>query len=258
MARGLELRFALDGKIAVVTGGGAGIGQHISLTLAEAGAAVVVQDLNGDNAQKVSQQIQNSGGRSVALSGDITESATIQKMLDSARQDLGGLDILVNNAGIYPFAPFLDIPITLWDQVVNVNVRATFQCTQLAGKMMSDAGKGGCIVNLASIQGFKPSTPMQGCYDTTKAAIIMLTKAAALELAPFKIRVNAIAPGIVETQGTKPFIDSGALDSMLARIPLSRFGRPDDIANLALYLVSPAAEYVTGETVVIDGGFLLT
>jgi len=257
MAKGLERLFGLDGKVALVTGGGMGIGRAVCLRLAEAGAAVAVQDLNGGEAEKVAGEIRGNGGKAIAIAGDITDTKTIETMLKRTRDDLGRLDILVNNAGIYPFCGFLDMPADLWDRVVNVNLRAVFLCTQKGGQLMADLGNGGCIVNLASVQAFKPSNPGVSHYDTTKAAVVMLTKASALELAPHKVRVNAVAPGVIETPGTRPLIDSGTVD-MTARVPLGRLGKVEDVSNLIHYLVSPAAEYITGETVVVDGGYLLT
>ncbi len=257
MAKGLEQRFGLDGKVALVTGGGLGIGRGVCLTLAEAGAAVAVQDLNQAEAEKVAREIRDAGGRAVALGGDVTAVETITGMLRRTREEFGRLDILINNAGIYPFCGFLEMPIDLWDRVLNVNLRAVFLCTQMGGQAMAELGNGGVIINLASVQAFKPSNPGVSHYDTSKAAVVMLTKASALELAPHKVRVNAVAPGVIETPGTKPLMEAGTVN-LTARVPLGRLGYPDDVANLILFLVGPAASFITGETVVVDGGYLLT
>ncbi len=258
MARGLEHRFGLDGQVALVTGGGLGIGRGVCLTLAEAGAAMAVQDLDGAQAETVAREIRAGGGRAIASAGDVTVTADVETAIARTRGELGRLDILVNNAGIYPFSMFLDMPLEQWDRVLAVNLRAAFVCTQMAGKVMTELGNGGCVVNLASVQGFRPTNPGLLHYDVTKAGVVMLTKASALELAPHKIRVNAVAPGVIVTPGTQPLLDAGLAGEPSPRVPLGRWGAPEDVANLVLYLVSPAAAYVTGETVVIDGGFLLT
>ncbi|MBI4515234.1 MAG: SDR family oxidoreductase [Deltaproteobacteria bacterium] len=256
MARGLEEKFGLDGKVAAVTGGGMGIGRQVCLTLAQAGAAVAVQDLDGAEAEKVASEIRRDGGRALAVAGDITETATIENMLGRTRAELGRLDILVNNAGIYPFHSFLELPAELWDKVLGTNLRAVFLCTQLGGRVMAELGNGGCVVNLASVQAFKPTNPGVAHYDTSKAAVVMLTKAAALELAQHRIRVVAVAPGVIETPGTRPLIAS-PMSEILSRVPLGRVGQPQDIADAVLFLASPAAAFITGETLVVDGGFLL-
>jgi len=255
MSETFEKRFRLDGKVGLVTGGGMGIGKAVCLALSAAGAAVVVQDINVPEAEAVVAEIRSAGGKAVAVGGDITDTATIATMLARGRDEFGRIDVLVNNAGIYPFVGFLELPVETLDRVLNVNLRAVFLCTQMGGQAMADLGNGGSIVNLASVQGLRPTAPGVSHYDTTKAGVVMLTKAAALELAPFNIRVNAVAPGLTETPGTQEVVRNS---STLARVPLGRLGRPDDVSNLILFLVSPAAEYITGETVVVDGGYLLT
>lgn len=270
MVRGVEQRFGIGGKVAVVTGGGAGIGEGIAMALGEAGAAVVVLDRNGGNAESVAQHIRGEGGRAVAVAGDVTETATIERALQRARTEFGRLDIVVNNAGIFPLCDFLDIPLEMWDQVFNVNLRAMFQSTQMAARLMREQGSGGAIVNIASAQAFRPLAGGLAHYNTTKAGVVMLTKSAALELARLKIRVNAIAPGAVDTtpanlQATSFTADSSGfstgneiVQAYVARTPVGRAGLPADIANLVLFLVSPAADFITGETIIADGGFLLT
>ncbi len=253
----LKKRFGLDGKVAIVTGGGQGLGRAISIALAEAGASVTVLDVNENEAEAAAYSIRADGGRATAVAGDITETGTIEAMLDRTREEYGRLDILVNNAGIYPFCAFLEMPTELWDRVLNVNLRAVFMCNQMGGQMMADIGNGGCIVNMASIQGLKPTAPGVAHYDTSKAGVIMLTKAAALELAPHRIRVNAVAPGVIKTPGTQELVDSGAVD-VVPRTPLGRLGEDSEVADVVLFLASPAASYITGETIVIDGGHQLT
>ena len=251
-----EQRFRLDGKVALVTGGGRGIGEATCVALAEAGAVVGVQDIDDSAAERVARRVAANGGRAIALVGDIADHAVIERVMGQTVNELGRLDVLVNNAGIYPFANFLDLPLETLDRVLNLNLRAVFLCTQSAGRLMAKLGNGGSIISLASVQGLRPTSAGVSHYDTTKAGVIMLTKAAALELAPHSIRVNAVAPGLTETPGTEAVIAAGG--NAAQRVPLGRLGRVEDVAYLIAFLASPAAEYITGETVVVDGGYLLT
>lgn len=258
MARGLNERFGLDGKVAVVTGAGAGIGRCVCLCLAEAGAAVVVQDLKAESAAAVAEEIRAAGGRAIDVAGDASQGGVIEQLYKRAVDELGGLDITVNNAGIYPFTGFLDISEKELDKVFDLNLRGTFLATQQAGKVMSQRGVGGRIVNIASVQGLRPTAPGVTHYNVTKAGVMMLTKSAALELAPAGIAVNAVAPGVIQTQGTQALIDADQLGDPRERAPYTgRWGRPEEVADTILFLVSPAASYITGETIIIDGGYLL-
>jgi 2-deoxy-D-gluconate 3-dehydrogenase len=252
----VDKRFSLEGKAAVVTGAGAGIGRGIALALAEAGAAVAAQDLDAAAAEETAAAVRKLGVRALTVSGDITQLSVIESTLAKARKEFGQLDILVNNAGIYPISPFVDMPVEVMDRVLNLNLRAVFLCTQRGGKMMAESGKVGSIVNMASVQAFRVGGLGLVHYNVTKAGVVMLTKAAALELAPSRVRVNAIAPGLTVTPGTKPIFGSGQLGDSESRIPLGRFGSPEDMGNAALFLCSPAASYITGETLVVDGGFM--
>lgn len=258
MTTALERRFSLDGKVALVSGAGQGIGRGVALCLAEAGAAVSVQDLSAEAAKTVAEEIQALGGKASHSGGDMSDPATIDAWLASAQNDLGTPSILVNNAGIYPFTSFLELSLEEWDKVLQLNLRSAFVATQKIGQAMVDGGKGGRIVNIASIQGIRPSGPGVAAYNMSKAGVIMLTKSAALELAEHGIGVNALAPGIVATPGTKEIIDTNQLGDPKDLVPLGgRWANTDDIANAVLYLSSPAGSYITGETLVIDGGYLL-
>lgn len=258
MARGLEERFAIDGKVAVVTGAGAGIGRAVSLCLAEAGAAVAVQDLDESKAAAVADEIRAAGGEAISMGGDASQSAALDAVYQRAVRELGGLDITVNNAGIYPFTDFLEISEELLDKVLDLNLRGSFVATQIAGRIMSERGKGGRIVNVASVQGLRPTAPGVTHYNVTKAGVMMLTKSAALELAPAGIAVNAVAPGVIQTEGTQPLIDTDSLGDPNVMVPYgARWGRAEEVADTILFLVSPAASYITGETIIIDGGYLL-
>ncbi len=251
-------KFGLDGKVAVVTGAGAGIGRAVCLCLAEAGASIGVQDLDEKKAAAVAAEIESAGGKAIAMSGDASHASTYDAIYQRAIDELGGLDITVNNAGIYPFTDFLEIPERELDKVFDLNLRGSFVATQRAGAFMSRRGHGGRIINIASVQGFRPTAPGVSAYNVTKAGVMMLTKSAALELAPSGISVNCVAPGVIQTQGTQPLIDQQALGDPTELVPFTgRWGRPEEVADTILFLVGPAASYITGETIVIDGGYLL-
>jgi len=257
MTTALEQRFGLDGKVALVTGGGRGIGRATGLALAEAGASIALVDLDLDQANQVAAEIREQGGRAIAIGGDVTESATIESMMKQTVDELGRLDILVNNAGIYPISEFLQTTDEVWNRVVDLNLSAVFRCSRTAAQIMADQGDGGCIVNLASVQGLKPTNGGLVPYNTTKAAVVMLTKATALELGPHQIRVNAIAPGVVPTPGTEAVLSQSEAASV-ARTPMGHLGTAEDVANTILFLASPAACFITGETITVDGGYVLT
>ncbi|MDP6375146.1 MAG: SDR family oxidoreductase [Kiritimatiellia bacterium] len=257
MTDALDKRFGLNGKVALVTGGGQGIGRAAGLALAEAGASVAVVDLNLEQADQVAAAIREQGGQAIAIRGDVTEPGTIESMMKQTTDELGRLDILINNAGIYPFSDFLETSDDVWNRVVDLNLTAVFRCSRTAGQIMADQGGGGCIVNLASVQGLKPTNGGLVPYDTTKAAVVMLTKATALELGPHQIRVNAIAPGVVPTPGTRDVLSETEAVSV-QRTPMGHLGTAEDVANTILFLASPAACFITGETIAVDGGYVLT
>ncbi|MBM4242745.1 MAG: SDR family oxidoreductase [Deltaproteobacteria bacterium] len=258
MARGIEARFGLGGKVAVVTGAAQGLGKAIATCFAEAGAAVAVQDLREAGAAEVARSIAGAGGRAIAVGGDAADPDVLRGLFERAQRELGGFDVLVNNAGIYPFSKMLEMPVDEWDRVIALNLRGTFLATQIGGGMMAAAGKGGRIINLASVQGIRPTAPGIAHYNASKAAVIMLTKSAALELGPMGIGVNAMAPGVIETPGTSPLIAEGGLGDPKDLVPLGgRWGRPEEVADVALFLAAPASAYITGETIVVDAGFLL-
>ncbi len=263
----------LSGGVAIVTGGAMGIGQGIAFRLAEAGAAVVVADRDLEAAQLTGELLTERGARALALEVEVGTPEAAQRMVAQTVAAFGQVDILVNNAGIFPFAPALDVTAALWEQVLRVNLSGAFFCAQAAAQQMTQAGRGGRIINIASIDALHPTGALAP-YDTSKGGMLMLTKALAKELGPHGITVNAIAPGSIATPGATAATaatsatsqgpaegSAGGEDLMaafLARIPLGRVGQPDDIATAALFLASDAASYITGSLLVVDGGYLLS
>jgi 2-dehydro-3-deoxy-D-gluconate 5-dehydrogenase len=259
--------FSIRGQRTIVTGAAMGIGFGIARKFAHAGADVLLVDLDGPAVEEAARQLRDLPGRAVGLSLDITAPGAGEAAVTACCEAFGGLDALVNNAGIYPMAPVLAMPADLLDRVLDVNVRATVLFSQAAARRMEQEGAHGSIVNIASIDALHPSMVGLAAYDASKGAVLMFTKALALELAPHGIRVNAIAPGGIVTEGaSRPLAGSGMseedtrrmVEEFTRRIPLGRMGEPEDIANVTTFLVSDASAYVTGEMIVVDGGRLLT
>jgi 2-dehydro-3-deoxy-D-gluconate 5-dehydrogenase len=259
--------FDLTGKAAIVTGGAMGIGEGIVLRLAEAGAAVMIADINLEAANKVADKIKTQGGKAEAIFADASSANDAQKVAQATVDAYGRLDILVNNAGIFPFSPALETTEALWDKVLGINLKGVFFYAQAAALQMIKSGYGGKIVNIASIDALHPTGNLVH-YDASKGGVVMVTKALALELGPHKISVNAIAPGAIETPGAQAgtaatlqaigMSPEELTKAFTARIPLGRSGEPDDIAKVVLFLASAASDYMTGSLVVVDGGYLLS
>jgi 2-dehydro-3-deoxy-D-gluconate 5-dehydrogenase len=267
-SRTIAQLFDLTGKVAAVTGAGKGIGQAIALRLAEAGAAMLLADVDLPAVELVAAEIVEQGGRATTLRMDVSEVPQAQELIQRAVQSFGRLDILVNNAGIFPFAAALQVDEAQWDRVVSVNLKGAFFCAQAAAAHMMAEGHGGRIVQLASVDALRPTGNLAS-YDASKGGILALTRALALEFAQYRITVNTIVPGEIDTPGTRAaagtlsqeggvHVEPMASPAFLARIPLGRLGEPDDVARVVLFLVSDAAEYMTGSCVVVDGGYLLT
>jgi acetoin reductase-like protein len=253
----------LEGKVAIVTGGAQGMGRAISLRYAREGAHVLVADLNVDGAEAVADEIADLGGKAAAVAADVQDQAQAQGMVDAAVERFGGLDILVNNAGVGRIIPFLETTEADWDFIFNINCKGLLWCSQAAARQMIDQGRGGKIINLASQAG-RRGEALVLAYCASKACVISMTQSIALALAPHKINVNAIAPGIVDT----PFWDD--VDKQFARllnmevgepkrtfvksIPLGRIEEPDDVTGAAVFLASADADYVTQQTLNVDGG----
>jgi 2-deoxy-D-gluconate 3-dehydrogenase len=259
--------FDLSGKGALVTGGGVGIGQAISLRLAEAGAGVMISDINLEAANQTVEMIKSNGGKAQAILADASSASDARKTAQATATAFGSIDILINNAGIYPTSPVMDISEALWDRVLGLNLKGPFLYAQAVADEMIKTENGGKIINMASVDGIRP-TGFVAHYNASKGGVIMLTKALALELAPHKIKVNAVAPGGILTPGTcvtgeeMQKLTGKSLDQMAVdigqRIPLARMGEPDEVARIVLFLASGAADYMTGETIVVDGGYLLS
>ena len=258
--------FDLSGKAAVVTGGAMGIGFGIVRRFIEAGADVLVVDLDGDLATRKVAELEGPG-KGVAFGIDISDPLAGQRIVDECITSFGRVDILVNNAGIYPMTPMLQQSRESWERVLAVNLTGLAFVSQAVGARMVEQGTGGKIINIASIDALHPSMVGLASYDSSKGGVLMFTKAFALEMGPHGVNVNAIAPGGISTEGTAaPLQGSGMtedemaamLEQFTAKIPLGRMGEPDDIATVAAFLASPAADYVTGELIVVDGGRLLS
>lgn len=244
----------LEGKVAVITGASRGIGRAIAETFAAAGAAVVVSSRKQEAVDAVAEAIRTQGGQALAVAAHTGNSEAVGHLIARAVETFGGLDILVNNAATNPhFGPLLTAEESHWHKILDVNVVGYFRTVKAAVPHMQARG-GGKIINIASIAGLTPLEGM-GVYSASKAAVIMLTRALALELAPVNIQVNAIAPGLVKTRFSQALWDNPALsEKVLATIPAKRMASPEEIAAAALYLASPASDFITGEALVLDGG----
>jgi len=240
----------LEGKIAAVTGGGSGMGKAISQAYAREGARVIVADLNLDAARGVAEHISAAAGEAIPVQTDVRDQAQAQAMVDTAVQTFGGLDILVNNAGTNPyFGPTLGVDPPRFDKTFEVNVRGPLFWSQQAWER-SFKDHPGVIVNIASVGGVRVDYGL-GVYNVTKAALIHLTKQLAAELGP--TRVVGIAPGLIDTDFSALLVENYG-DALVASMPTKRLGEPDDVANLAVFLASDKASWITGETFVVDGG----
>lgn len=246
--------FSLNDKVAVVTGGSRGIGEAIARAFAEHGATVVISSRKQEGCDAVAESINASGGRAVPIACHAGKPEDIESLFDHVKKDLGGVDILVNNAATNPFfGPAIDISESAFDKTVEVNLKGYFVMIQHAARQMKEKG-GGSIINVASIAGIRPG-PNEVTYALTKAAVLNMTKGFAKELGPEGIRVNAIAPGVVETYFASVLIESKEnRDRINARTPLRRYAQPNEIAGAAVFFASEASSYATGSTIVLDGG----
>ncbi len=244
----------LQDKVAVITGAGQGIGREIALLLSREGARVVVADLNLESASRTAEEIKKMGCPGQALKVDVSNSQDVEKMIETVLDNLGKIDILVNNAGIVKDAFFLRMKEEDWDAVLNVNLKGVFLCSQKVAAQMIKQKKGK-IVNIASVIGVVGNIG-QANYSASKGGVIALTKTLAKELAPRNINVNAVAPGFVTTLMTEKIPDK-LKEKLLDLIPLKRWGNPQEVAELVLFLVSEKSSYITGQVIRIDGGMVM-
>lgn len=250
--------FGLDGKTAVVTGASAGIGREMARLLAQAGATVAVAARNEAAANDVAAAIEAAGGRAFGLRLDVDDEASVVAAMALAAQRLGRIDILVNNAGIFPAGAILSASGDDWDAIFRTNLRGTFLCLREAGKAMREQGYGR-IINISSNASIRSSVPDRAAYNASKAAVNRLTADAALELAPHGILVNAVLPGPVATEKLDAFDAAGSTmrEAVAKRVPLGRWGTPEEVTAAVIFLAGRGGDFVTGQTVVVDGGAML-
>ncbi len=242
-----------DGKVAVVTGGGRGIGRAMALAFARCGADVAVASRTVSDLEEVVEEVRALGRRSLPVQTDITVRADVDNMASKIKEEVGTIDILVNNAATNVMRKLLDLREDKWDQIIDTDLKGYWLCSQAVGKIMVERGRG-CIINISSTAAQKAANGM-GAYCIAKAGVVMLTRALALELASSNIRVNTIAPSIVRTEFSKPIWSNPEMLSKVAPdIPLGRIAEPEDVAEMALFLASDTSSYLTGQTVYLDGG----
>lgn len=247
-------RFRLDGKTAVVTGAARGLGRAMAEGLAEAGADVALVDVLPT--AEAGKRIEAMGRRTVSVEADLSSTESVPAIVDAAVGALGGIDILFNNAGIIRRAPLTEFSEKDWDDVIHVNQKTLFFLSQAAARVMIEQGRGGRIVNTASMLSFQGGILVPS-YTASKSAVMGLTRLMANELAPHGITVNAIAPGYMATENTRPLRDDPERNrAILDRIPLGRWGEPEDLKGIAVFLASDASAYLTGYTIAVDGGWL--
>ena len=250
----------LKDKVVIVTGARRGMGKSHALAFAKEGSRVVVSDISLEDCQKVVKEVEEIKGEAMAIKCDVSKKEEVQEMIEKTIKKWGKIDILVNNAGIADFKNFLELKEEDWDRTIDINLKGYFLVAQAVAKEMVKR-KSGVIINIASVAmgqvgiGFPSLTH----YCASKGGIVGMTEAMAIELAPFNIRVNVISPGAIETPMVDPLkTDRKTIEALLARIPMKRMGKPEEVSNLVLFLASESSSYMTGANVVIDGGWLAT
>ena len=247
--------FSLPGKVVIITGGRRGIGKAIALAMAEAGADIAICDrvIEDGELNAVAEEVKRLGRRSLAVQADITHKADVDALVQRVMDEFGAVDILVNNAAMNIRALLLELSEDGWDRVLNTDLKGYYLCSQAVGKRMVDQKRGN-IINIASIAAIK-AAPEMGAYCIAKAGVVMLTRVLAVELAKYNIRVNAIAPYMVKTKFSQPlWSDPETLKELESEIPLGRLAETSDIIGAVLFLASDASSYITGHTIIVDGG----
>jgi len=258
---------SLTSRRAIVTGGATGLGLAICRRFAEAGADVLIVDIDGTRAEEAVAELKDAGCRAASVQCDVTEEEAVRDMANTAMAAMGGIDILVNNAGIYPRMPLVEMAAADFEKVLAVNLKGTFLCSREASIRMIEQGRGGCIINIGSIDSIHPSSSGMAAYDASKGGVLMLTRSLARELGRHDIRVNVIAPGGMRTEAIASHLGRSSreetraqlkeLKEFMRRMALGRMGDADEIGRVALFLASDLASYVTGSLVVADGGYLV-
>jgi len=252
----LSRAYRLDDRVAIVTGGGRGLGEVFCRTFADAGAAVVVADMIDENAQKVAEDLKKGGHHASAVHVDVRKTASVQEMVNHTLAKFGRIDVLMNNAGIVITAKGEEMTDEEWDNVIAVDLTGVFKCCRAVAPHMI-AHKHGSIINIASMSGVVSNHPQPQCsYNAAKAGVIMLTTSLAGEWAPYGVRVNAISPGYMATEMTRGGRERADwYDVWIENTPMGRVGRPEELGPLALYLASDASSFMTGSNILIDGGY---
>lgn len=251
-------QFRLDGKVAIVTGGAMGLGQAMATALAQAGADIVIADIQEDVAKATATTIRETEGvQATSLKVDVTNPDDVQKMVDDVVDEFGKIDILINNAGMTINAKAEEMTYEQWNKVINLNLNGVFLVAQAVGRQMIKQGHGN-IINTSSMSGLVANKPQEQCsYNASKAGVIMLTKSLAMEWSKYNIKVNTIAPGYMKTELTKPFFEQGGamIDDWMGFTPMGRPGLPEELGGIVVYLASDASSFAQGSVFTIDGGY---
>ena len=250
--------FSLAGKVAIVTGGSRGIGRSIAIALAEAGADVAIAARKLESLEEAKAAVEATGRRCIAVSTNVRDMAALQTLVDETKKQLGRVDILVNNAATNPFyGPIQNIDERAWDAIMNTNVKSLFFLSKLVRDAILEHGEGGSIINVSSVGGYQASDAI-GAYSISKAAVLMVTQVCAKTWGVDNIRVNCIAPGLIKTEFSRALWENEAtLAGSTSGAALRRIGEPDEMAGAAVYFASPASSFVTGQTIILDGGRIL-